>query len=132
MGENLPVVNLGAERTAVAVSVGKTGTTCAILDDQRLKCWGRNVNGELGHGNTDDIGDGALEMEFLFPTNLGFNRTGKPPFGIGAGWACATLDDDSVKCWGRGDLGQNGSGTGLTLGDGANEMGPYLMPVSLY
>jgi alpha-tubulin suppressor-like RCC1 family protein len=28
--------------------------TCAILDDRRLYCWGRNDFGQLGDGTTDD------------------------------------------------------------------------------
>ena len=31
--------------------------TCAILERHRLKCWGRNADGQLGLGHLDNIGD---------------------------------------------------------------------------
>ena len=45
------VVNLGTDRTAVAISLGQHHT-CAILDDNSLVCWGRNRYGQLGDGTT--------------------------------------------------------------------------------
>jgi cysteine-rich repeat protein len=33
---------------------------CAILDGGDLRCWGRNDAGQLGYGNTTDIGDDEL------------------------------------------------------------------------
>ena len=45
-------VDLGSGRTAKAVSCGKD-YTCAILDDDTLRCWGENGNnGLLGYGDT--------------------------------------------------------------------------------
>ena len=41
-------VYLGVGRTAVSVSIG--GSTCAVLDDGLLKCWGGNSWGQLGIG----------------------------------------------------------------------------------
>ena len=44
-------INLGTNRTAVAVSVSHGGShTCAILDNGDLKCWGRDYSGQLGDG----------------------------------------------------------------------------------
>jgi alpha-tubulin suppressor-like RCC1 family protein len=34
--------------------------TCAILSDGSLECWGYNHHGQLGYGNTDNIGDDEL------------------------------------------------------------------------
>ena len=42
MGDNLPFVNLGAGRTALAVAPG-VGHTCALLDTHQIKCWGSNL-----------------------------------------------------------------------------------------
>jgi alpha-tubulin suppressor-like RCC1 family protein len=33
--------------------------TCALLDDNTVKCWGWNIVGQLGVGDTADRGDGS-------------------------------------------------------------------------
>ena len=44
---------------------------------------------------------------------------------------CAILDNAQVKCWGQNDVGQLGLGNTLDRGDGFNEMGDNLLPVSI-
>ena len=61
MGDNLSAVDLGTGRTATAISVGRE-STCALLDNATVKCWGKGINGMLGQGNTDALGDNANEM----------------------------------------------------------------------
>ena len=70
----LGAVNLGANRTAIAVSTGYSHTR-AILDTGDLKCWGFGWYGQLGYDSTDDKGDEAGEMAALGAVNLGANRT---------------------------------------------------------
>ena len=36
--------------------------TCALLDNDTVKCWGLNALGSLGHGDTNNRGDNAGEM----------------------------------------------------------------------
>lgn len=36
--------------------------TCAILDNDALKCWGYNYDGELGSGSSLNRGDEPGEM----------------------------------------------------------------------
>jgi alpha-tubulin suppressor-like RCC1 family protein len=113
MGDNLPAVDLGTGRTAKAISVGSTHT-CAILDDGTVKCFGYNAWGHLGLGDTEGRGNSASDMGDNLPTvDLGTGRTAMT-ISAGNGRTCALLDDDSVKCWGRG------------IGDSANEMGNNL------
>ena len=45
--------SLGTGRTAVALSSGDR-STCAILDNGNVSCWGRNTYGQLGNGGTSD------------------------------------------------------------------------------
>ncbi len=70
--------------------------SCAILDDDSVKCWGAN-------GATNYIGTGGVP-------NLGVNRTAT---GIALGYehACVLLNNKTVKCWGKNDYGQVGGGT---------------------
>ena len=94
-------VNLGTGRTAVSVSSGQYHT-CAILDDDSLKCWGYNGYGQLGIGST-------TQQTTPQTVNLG---TGRTAVSVSAGYThtCAILDDGSLKCWGVGTAGQLGIG----------------------
>ncbi len=91
-------VDLGAGRTATAVTAGRL-RTCAILDDSSVRCWGWNGYGQLGYGNTDIIGDDESPGS-AGPVDLGAGRTA---IAISAGdmYACAVLDDGAVRCWGN-------------------------------
>jgi alpha-tubulin suppressor-like RCC1 family protein len=61
LGDSLPVVNLGAGRTARGITAGDN-QTCAILDNASIKCWGANASGQLGLGDIDNRGDNSSEM----------------------------------------------------------------------
>ncbi len=50
------LVDIGAGRTAKAVSAGNSGT-CVLRDNDTLLCWGDGRNGVPGGANTIDIGD---------------------------------------------------------------------------
>ncbi len=106
MGDSLPAVDLGT--TAKAISAGDSHT-CAILDNSQVKCWGDNYYGQLGQGDNINRGYGSNQMGSLNPVNLGSERTAKS-ITTGTGYTCVILDDDSVKCWGRGHAGQLGNG----------------------
>jgi alpha-tubulin suppressor-like RCC1 family protein len=101
MGNNLPKVNLGVGKTAKFVSAG-TDHTCAILNDDTLKCWGDNTYGQLGYSNTTTISS---------PNNAPVSfATGRSVLQVSAGIAhtCALLDDNTVRCWGKNESGQLG------------------------
>ena len=100
--EATAVVNLGAGRTAKAVSAGSSHT-CAILDDDTLKCWGDNSQGYLGDGTT-------TMSRSPVATDLGLGRTAKAVSAT-TQHTCAILDDDTLKCWGNNGYGQLGDGT---------------------
>jgi alpha-tubulin suppressor-like RCC1 family protein len=108
--------------------------TCARLDGTDngiVKCWGSNAYGQLGAGNTNNLGDGAGEMGVaLPPVFLGAGRT-VVDITAGQNYTCALLDDGSVKCWGLNDEGQLGLGSTDNKGDGPNEMADNLLPVNV-
>ena len=67
-------VDLGAGRSATAISAGGFHT-CALLDNGTVRCWGGGANGELGYGNTNDIGDNET------PGSVGPVDLGRGPLG---------------------------------------------------
>ena len=50
MGTCLPTVDLGTGRTARGITTGSLHT-CARLDNDKVKCWGWNDDGQLGLGD---------------------------------------------------------------------------------
>ena len=107
-------VDLGAGRTAVAISAGD-GYTCAVLDDGNVRCWGFGRDGRLGYANTNDIGDDETPGS-VAPIDLG---AGRRAVAISAGTrhTCARLDDGTVRCWGAGAFGPLGYCNEDTIGD---------------
>ncbi len=126
MGDNLAFVDLGAGRTAKQIFASNF-STCAILDNDKLKCWGSGANGQLGLNNTVNIADN-LDITgklFLPYTILGT----KPVVSVSGsflewtgGHRCALFNDSSVKCWGLNAYGELGVGNTLILGDEPGEM----------
>lgn len=111
MGSALKAVNLGNGRFAKSVSVGFFHT-CAILDNDTLKCWGRNDYGQLGIGNFNHKGMSESDMGDALP-GVALGGTVKA---VEAGYVhtCAILTDGSVKCWGLNYMGQLGLGDRTT------------------
>ncbi len=82
MGANLPLVQLGAGKAAVALSLGASkdffqnaadeyigaGYTCALFADGSTKCWGAGGYGVLGQGSITSLGDNGGEMGDNLPT----------------------------------------------------------------
>ena len=121
MGDALPVVALGAGRTARSIDAGYDHT-CAVLDDGSVKCWGRNSWGALGLGDTRHRGDGPGEMGDALPAvDLGPGRTATAVT-AGSSFVCALLDDGTTKCWGYNGNGRLGQGHTRSLGDAPGEV----------
>ncbi|WP_342381900.1 Ig-like domain-containing protein [Myxococcus stipitatus] len=130
MGDALPSVSLGTGRTAKALAA-RGRSTCALLDDGSIKCWGLNMSGQLGLGEQSNRGDAPGEMGDGLPSvQMG---TGRTALAVTAGEnsVCALLDDGSVKCWGGNTWGQLGLGHTIPQGLVPSQMGDGLPPVSL-
>jgi cysteine-rich repeat protein len=108
--------------------------TCALFWTGEVRCWGDGGYGQLGYGNTLDIGNNE-------PANtVGFVDLGGTAVDLAAGYRhnCAVLDDASLVCWGANDYGQLGYASTGQVGDsespavvGAVDVGDNVVAVSL-
>ena len=122
-----PNIDLGSGRTAVEIGAGD-GHTCAILDDGSVKCWGRNGTGQLGQGDTTNVGDGVgPSVADIDPVDLGTGRTATA-IAVANLHTCAILDEGSVKCWGAND-GRLGNDDTEPVGTAPGEMGDALAAI---
>jgi alpha-tubulin suppressor-like RCC1 family protein len=87
--------------------------SCAVFDNDEILCWGRNERGQLGQGNTVQIGDDEL------PNTIGAFGLGLPitELDVGGQHSCALLDQREVMCWGLGGGGRLGYGNTEDIGD---------------
>lgn len=91
--------------------------TCAILHNGTVRCWGIGNNGQLGQGNTNNIGLTAGTLpDSVPPVNLGAGRTALQ-ISAGIDHTCALLDNHGVLCWGAGAAGGLGQGSQDNIGD---------------
>ena len=130
MGDGLPIVSLGAGRTAKKIVAGSIHT-CAILDNDTLKCWGSNAQGQLGQGNITNKGNTAGSMgDSLVPISLGTLKTALE-ISAGLDHTCVILNDNNLKCFGRNDRGQLGKDSTASIGNAAGQMGDSLTNINL-
>ncbi|MEZ4449791.1 MAG: hypothetical protein R3B09_09935 [Nannocystaceae bacterium] len=126
MGDSLPYVDLGGD--AVAISAG-LDSSCALLADNTLKCWGDNFYGQLGLGDQASRGDQPGEMGASLP---GVDVGGAVlAVSLAGSSACALLKENHVKCWGRNSTGALGLGDAANRGDQPGEMGASLPSLDL-
>ena len=130
MGDFLPPIDLGTGMfaTQIAAALRNEASSCALLGDGRVKCWGYNHRGQLGQEHTNSIGVSENQMgDFLPPIDLG---TGMfvTQIQLGPIHSCAVLGGHFLKCWGYNFVGQLGHGTldGTPVGDNVGEMGDAL------
>lgn len=129
MGDKLARVSLGTSRTAKDV-FSSDHHSCALLDDDTLKCWGGNEHGQLGQGDTKSRGRGATMGDHLAAIDLGANVKVKTA-GLGQASTCAVTIDGALKCWGINLHGGLGVGDVRERGVAPGEMGNALPAVSL-
>jgi uncharacterized protein (TIGR03382 family) len=107
MGAFLPPVDPGPCAAVTQVRAG-VSSTCAVLDDGVVKCWGTGAYGILGVGDTAPRGGAPGEIGAALP----IVALGEPALSVdvGEGHACAVGVSGHVRCWGLNNVGQLGLG----------------------
>ena len=95
---------LEPDTRVVAVVTGFT-YTCALLDSQEVRCWGRNAYGQLGFKNDIEYyGDEPNEL----PDPLADIGGAVAQLAPGNEHVCAVLTTGKVRCWGDNTRAQLG------------------------
>ena len=102
--------------------------TCSISDERELYCWGLNNAGQLGQGNTYNIGNGVGDMPALNPVDI----VGKSKLvALGSSSTCTVTTNNHVYCWGDGASYTSWASYSFDIGDAPGEMGTEMRPVPM-
>src|SRR5437016_8031246 len=100
----------GAGHLTNALAVAARGYhSCALLGDGTVRCWGRNVDGQLGDGTTAPLNCSPGSCGSSAPVQV-VGITSAAAVIAGGYHTCALLADGTAWCWGRSDDGQLGNG----------------------
>mmetsp|Transcript_3477 Transcript_3477/g.7853 ORF Transcript_3477/g.7853 Transcript_3477/m.7853 type:complete len:402 (-) Transcript_3477:85-1290(-) len=100
---------LPVELQGMTALVASRSSTCAILSDKTLWCWGFGTYGRLGLGSQDPAyTPSKLPMKGVTSVSLGGHH------------GCALLDTGKAQCW--------GSNKDLQLGAGSETVGTLVLP----
>lgn len=117
--KDIPAVDVGAGRTVLDMCLG-TSSTCVVLDNYKVKCWGGNWAGNLGQGDRIQRGHYGATMGDKLP----FIDVGSDVKVVKVecyqSSVCVMTMNGTIKCFGRncGDsFGELGTGSVLPYGD---------------
>jgi alpha-tubulin suppressor-like RCC1 family protein len=97
----VPVEVVGLASGVIAMSPSYD-RTCIVNSAGAVKCWGENVNGELGNGTT---------VNSSVPVDVVGLSSGAASVSAGLSHTCALTAAGGVKCWGSNEHGQLGNNT---------------------
>lgn len=75
--------------------------SCALINDGTVKCWGNNQVGQVGVG--------TATTNYPTPTAVSSLSGVVDIAAAHEAHVCAVINDGTVKCWGRNDVGQLGN-----------------------
>ena len=130
LGSYLPYVNVGTG-SSVQKIIATSYSSCALLDDLSMKCWGQNNVGQLGLGDIIPRGDSSNQLgDYLPPINFPSGIV-IDSFGSGHHHVGIITNFGYLYTWGWNTNGQLGVGHTNNVGNLTNEMGEYLKKVNL-
>ena len=107
MGYSLPYVDLG-QGEKVKQLASTEYTNCALLESNKVKCWGEGEDGLLGYGDGETVGNLAGQMgDNLVPVDFGTEEEILKIEG-GLYHYCVLFVSGRMKCWGLNSLGPLG------------------------
>ena len=84
---------------AVDIAAGRNHT-CVARRSGTVSCWGYNVAGQLGNGESNNVKSSPVDVVSLRAVGVA----------AGGDFSCAIRAQDGVACWGGNDSGQLGRG----------------------
>jgi alpha-tubulin suppressor-like RCC1 family protein len=90
------VISVGRRRAAVPGRKFAADHTCAVGNDRRLYCWGRNDFGQVGDGTTTDRSSPVPVAAGAVPDGVHLIQ-----ISAGAFHTCALGSDRRAYCWGE-------------------------------
>lgn len=128
--------NNDCRKVAVAIGSGPAADHVCAVSEGRVRCWGRNGEGQLGRGNTANLGDEANELPSEPPKDPLNELLDEPPPADIPGepgvtkvvatesGTCVLRDTGAVNCWGLNADGLLGAGylDDILIGDQAGEL----------
>lgn len=118
--DSMDAVDVGARVASIAAGGQHT---CALLEDGSILCWGDGQYGQLGYGDTENIGDNEAPSS-VDPISF---ESDVIQIALGEHHSCALLESAEVQCWGRNHVGQLGLGHTDQIGD--DELPSSIEPV---
>ncbi len=115
----VPPVRLGGPAKTIALGFK---FSCALMVDGSVRCWGRNELGQLGLGNTKNLGDKQSVLSAC-PVSVGSKVE---MLACGNTFTCALTKEGGIRCWGDADFGV----LGLSLAVIRERSGPLNYPGS--
>ena len=106
-----PVDVSGLTSGVIAIAAGGgagSGHTCAVTGGGGVKCWGLNLDGQLGDNS-------FTSMMQTAPVDVSGLTSGATAITAGTSHTCAVSGGGGVKCWGWDSFGQLGDGTSYPM-----------------
>ena len=107
-----PVKVAGAWTGKVARLSTQSDFTCALTDAGEVWCWGQNVSGQLGQGNTTSY---TLPVKVSLPAAATM-------VAAGSSHACAVVGDGDLYCWGNNSYKQSAPSSAATANLGPTQV----------